>query len=205
MLTGCFMTQHTARTLQALVLTFAAAVLAVIAVGCGDDGGTTSTGTTSVGPAPEPLVLADGTSIQAQSMSCYYRQSTGASDDLELQLQFLDTPNTVAFAVYVSDVTPATPYSADAAGADFELFTGGTGYRKVLESGEVTVALGALPEPSTLSRGQSVQLNGSLEFAQLTVPEVNALGEVGQGSAEIAPGSVAFSCTANFQISEVME
>lgn len=194
------MTRYTTRTFQALALACAAMAFAAVATGCGDDGGMAT-----ASAAPEPLVLADGTSIQAQSMSCYYRQSTGAVDALELQLQFLDTPDTVAFAVYVPSVTPATPYSADAAGADFELFTAGTGYRKALESGEVTVALGALPDPSTLSEGQPVQLNGSLEFAQLTVPEVSALGEVGQGSAEIAAGSVAFSCTATFQVSEVVD
>ena len=154
------------------------------------------------------LVTTDGTTLPARSLRCIYRQSTGADNTLSLQLQYLDSPDTVAFALYVDDPVPATPFAVTAGrqgSYSFEAFSDGVGYRDALSDGEVELRLDDLPSPSILSDGDVVPLEGTVLIDGFSLPETSGSGDVGGGALDLAPGSVDVSCDAVFQLVEVFE
>ena len=164
---------------------------------------------TDIGPGADmTLTTTDGTMIPAESLQCIYRQGTGADNTLSLQLQYLDSPDSVAFALYVDDPVPATPFAA-AAGQQgrysFEAFSDGVGYRDELGDGEVELRLDDLPSPSTLSDGDVVRLDGVLLVGRFSLPERPASGEAGTGALGLAPTEVDVGCDAVFQLVEVFE
>ena len=173
--------------------------------GCSDD----DDSGTDLGPEVGPvLTTTDGAVIAARSLRCIYRQSTGADNTLSLQLQYLDSPDTVAFALYVDDPVPATPFAAAAGGQgrySFEAFSDGVGYRDALGDGEVELQLDDLPSPSTLSDGDVVPLEGTLLIDGFSLPERSASGDAGGGTLDLAPTSVDVSCEAVFRLVEVFE
>jgi hypothetical protein len=69
-------------------------------------------------------MTADGVEIAYQSTRCIYRQGTGANTTLSLQIQYLDSPDTVAFAFYIDDPPPAHPFRATPSEAPLELARG---------------------------------------------------------------------------------
>lgn len=156
---------------------------------------------------PTSLVTLDGTSIDSESLSCNYRQSFGASSLLELQLQYLDSPNSVAFALFISNPVPAEPYTA-AAGEQgsfsFEVFLEGVRYSDELDNSEVEVLLDSLPSPDNLSNGDAVTLSGSLIIEQFSLVERFFTNEMGSRVLELNAGSVGIDCVATYQLSETI-
>lgn len=177
------------------------------AVGCSsdDDAGT---GALSDDPQTrQALMTADGAEIISESLRCIYSQNTGADSSLSLQLQYLESPGYVAFALYLSDPIPSAPFAV-AAGQqgrfDFEVFAGGVGYRDDLVSGEVEVRLDDLPSPSSLSDGDNVVLEGVLLVNQFSLTERSATGESGAGLLNLASGSVEINCESKFRMVDVV-
>ena len=182
-------------------------VAAALLAGCSEDADTEEDAGIDPG-ADLTLTTTDGTDIAARSLRCIYRQSTGADNTLSLQLQYLDSPDTVAFALYVDDPVPATPFAVAAGGQgrySFEAFSDGVGYRDALSDGEVELRLDDLPSPSTLSDGDVVPLEGTVLIDGFSLPERPASGDVGDGALNLAPGSVDVSCDAVFRLAEVFE
>lgn len=147
------------------------------------------------------LRLRDGTEIVPQSLRCFYRQDTGASHDLSLQLQYRADLDHVAFAAYLTNPRPASPFVAsprDVARFDFEAFLGGeSGYQATLESHEVIVHLDSLPDPSSLRFGDIVPLHGQFEVTAFSLPGTWP-AEPGS-TLDLAAGSVAIDCEAEFE------
>lgn len=156
--------------------------------------------------ATTTLKLGDGVEITPESLRCLYRQSTGARDELSLQLQYLSAPNHVAFAVYMTNPAPAKPFVATPGDVDsftFEAFVDATsGYRSDLEQAEIAVHLDELPQPSALSPGDPVQLHGQLELAEFTMPAVG--DDASEATLHVPAGSVAVDCEATFQRAQVL-
>ncbi len=163
---------------------------------------------TSLDPtAASSLMTADGTEIPSKSLSCIYRQSTGADDALSLQLQYTDAPGSVAFAAYLEDPIPAEPFAVSAGQQgrfDFEVFLAGVGYGSELSGGEVEVRLDSLPSPAALTDGDRVVLQGSLLINQFSLPEKAAVGETATGVLDLASGSVDIDCETTYQSVEVL-
>ena len=152
---------------------------------------------------PTSLTALDGTTIESESLSCTYRQSFGASDLLELQLQYLDTPTTVSFALYLSEPEPSEPFSATAGqqgSFSFEVFQDGVNYSAELVNSEIEVQLDALPAPGSLSDGEVVSLNGRLLISQFSLLERVFTGEAGTRVLDLAAGTVGIDCETEFQL-----
>ena len=202
----------TQRYLQRFWATLGLALLCT-SVGCGaksdkaDAVGTTGAAGETGAVRSLSLPTADGKEAVATSLRCIYRQATGADDTLSLQLQFLRHPDHVAFAVYVDDPRPATPYEG-AAGQDshfdFEAYADDVGYRSTLRRGEIVVHLDALPSPDELSDGQDISLRGRLDFNEFSVSETDAYGATGAGRLGVGPGKVPIVCTTSFSIDWVL-
>lgn len=150
------------------------------------------------------LELGDGTVITSESLGCSYRQSTGSSDELDLQLQYLSAPDSVAFAVYLTDPRPAKPFAAtprEVKRFDFEAFVEKELYRSDRDLKGITVHLDELPPPSSLKPGDTVQLRGYLELEDLTL---SAISGEGDSTVQILAGAVAIDCDAKFQEVQVL-
>lgn len=149
----------------------------------------------------------DGVEISYQSVSCLYSQSTGADNTLSLQIQYLDTPDTVAFALYIDDPKPAHPYRAtpsDVGACTFEAALEGKMYGRVLQAAEVTLSLDTLPAPSTLTPGEIVRLHGALDISALSLPPQPDPGEAPPAPLKLAAASVPIDCEASYQESIVL-
>jgi len=88
-------------------------VTSVFVVGCSDSttDGESEINRPEVSPA---LMTTDGRQIPSESLSCNYFESTGASNEVSLQLQYLSSPGRVAFSLIITDPIPAIPFTAAA-------------------------------------------------------------------------------------------
>lgn len=168
-------------------------LLVLTAVNCGADSK----------PDAEPATLqTDRGAVEFERLRCIYRQTTGAVEDLELQLQWLATETTVAYALYTDGLTPATPFSVDAGDTSrsfrFEVFIEGAGYSDSLSDGEIGIELSSLPAPATLVDGETVELDGAL-----VVKEDLLLNDQSDtvGSIIVEAQRVPFSCADPFSVS----
>ena len=190
----------------------AVAILAI--AGCSNDDDNEDSG---VAGDVFRLNTADGDTIDAASLDCIYRQDTGASDTLNLQLQYLESPNNVAFALYVEDAVPAVPFVASAGQQGrfvFEAFRGGTAYQEELSNAELEIQLDALPSPSTLSDGDVVPLRGTLQIVPFTLAEAASSGSADRETASQEAGpnadlalensTIDINCEAVYQLAEVV-
>lgn len=167
-----------------------------------------SSNTTSNPEDRQPLITADGVEIDYQAVRCIYRQSTGSSSTLSLQIQYLDTPDTVAFALYVDDPAPARPFRATPGEPhvwNFEAAVDGTMYSSDLASTEATLSLDALPAPSTLVPGTTVRLHGRLDIGAVSLSGPALSGGPPGAPLELAGGSVPIDCEASYQESQVFD
>jgi hypothetical protein len=153
----------------------------------------------------EVLMTADGDEIAYQSTRCLYQQSTGADDTLSLQLQYLDTPNSVAFALYIDDPRPARPFRAtpgEVGACTLEVAFDGTMYSTALRGTELALNLDALPAPATLTPGDTVRLRGTLKLDALSLP---VSGDSAAAPLDLAAGSVPLDCEASYDESIVLD
>jgi len=188
----------------------AACVLA-FAAGCSSDDDE-SPGTVANDPSPgeasgAALMSADGREILSTDLACIYRQSRGADESLSLQMQFLDSPDTIAFALYVDDPVPATPFTAVAGEQgrfSFEAFVDDVRYQDELANNELMLELEELPAPSTLSDGEMVSLRGALTMDPLSLAERASTGDAGDRTLALAANRIEIDCEAPFQLSDAV-
>lgn len=156
-------------------------------------------------PENTALKLGDGAEIVPESLRCIYRQATGASDELSLQLQYLSSPGRVAFAAYLTNPVPATPFVATPRDVDeliFEAFSGpASGNRAELTGAELSVQLDELPPPSSLSAGDVVALHGQIALTDFALPATKE----GESPLQIVAAAVGIDCEATFQLSQVLD
>jgi hypothetical protein len=153
-------------------------------------------------------MTADGVEIAYQSTRCIYRQGTGANTTLSLQIQYLDSPDTVAFALYIDDPAPAHPFRAtprEAGAWTLEVALDGQMYGNVLQGPEVTLSLDTLPAPSTLTPGQTFPLHGELAISALSLPRQPDPGPAATAPLALAGGSVPLDCEASYDESLSLE
>ena len=176
-------------------------VTSVFVLGCSDDSPNSENEVTNPEMSPS-LVTADGREIPSESLSCIYRESTGASDEVSLQLLYNSSPDTLAFYLIITDPVPAIPYTA-AAGeqGSFEFWTylDNVGYRGTLSDGEVEVQLDSLPSPSSLSDGDVVELNGELVISSFSLSQRDATSETDGSFLDLAADQIDIDCSATFQ------
>jgi len=176
-------------------------VTSVFVLGCSDDSPNSENEVTNPEMSPS-LVTADGREIPSESLSCIYRESTGASDEVSLQLLYNSSPDTLAFYLIITDPVPAIPYTA-AAGeqGSFEFWTylDNVGYRDTLSNGEVEVQLDSLPSPSSLSDGDVVELNGELVISSFSLNQRDATSETDGSFLDLAADRIDIDCSATFQ------
>ena len=186
-------------------LTFVSTVFTALALlgGC-------SSSTTSEAQDKAPLVTADGVEISYQSVRCIYRQSKGADDTLSLQIQYLDTPDTVAFALYMDDPKPARPFR-DAPGElverewGFEAALDGTMYTAGLYGTQATLSLDNLPAPSSLVPGEVVRLHGRLDISDVSLSSPSIPGGPPGKGLDLTASSIPVDCEASYQESMVLD
>ncbi|HEX2875238.1 MAG TPA: hypothetical protein VHP33_28500 [Polyangiaceae bacterium] len=193
------------RTRRSAKLILTSALLAATSLlgGCSSD-------TTSDAEDHGALTTAGGVEIPYQSVRCIYRQNTGSNDTLSLQLQYLDTPDTVAFALYINDPKPARPFRATPGEAvelewGFEAALDGTMYTAGLNGGQATLSLDALPAPSTLVPGETVRLHGRLDINDVSLSSPSIPGGSAGTPLELAASSVPVDCEASYQESMVFD
>ena len=181
-------------------------LLFAVAASCGDsesspkDNGSPSDNGNTSGRTNATLVIGDAEAVDFSELRCIYRQITGAIDDLELQLQWLATPDTVAYALYMDRLEPATPFSVLAgdtsASFRFEVFVDGAAYTDQFSNAEVGVELEALPDPDSLNDGDEVTLRGSLVTQEFILNDRSPT----VGSIIVAEQRVAIDCTTSFAV-----
>jgi hypothetical protein len=158
------------RTRRSTKLILTSAMLAALSL----LGGCSSTTSSSPSESGGALTTTDGVEIPYESVRCIYRQNTGSDDTLSLQIQYLDTPDTVAFALYINDPTPAHPFRATPGELverewGFEAALDGTMYQVGLYGTQATLSLDTLPAPSTLVDGAAVRLHGRLDIGAVAL------------------------------------
>lgn len=169
-----------------------------------------SSNTTSYSEGSGALTTTGGDEITYQSVRCIYRQSTGSDDTLSLQIQYLDTPDTVAFALYIDDPKPAHPFRATPGELverewAFEAAFDGTMYSAGLYGTQATLELDALPAPSTLAPGATVRLHGRLDITDVSLSPPPLPGGPPGTPLQLAASSVPVDCEASYQESEVLD
>lgn len=170
-------------------------------------GGCSSTTSSSPSESGGALTTTDGVEIPYQSVRCIYRQNTGSDDTVSLQIQYLDTPDTVAFALYVDNPKPARPFNASPSEAthwNFEAAVDGKMYSYAAFGTELTLHLDALPATSTLEPGHTVRLHGSLDIGAFSLPS-SLVGGPAAYPLELAAGSVPVDCEASYDESIVLD
>jgi len=181
-------------------------VTSALVAGCSDDSMEGESEISPPGMSPS-LMLADGSQIPSESMSCNYRESFGASNEVSLQFQYLSSPGRVAFSLIITDPVPAIPFTA-AAGEqgsfEFFAFLEGVGYRDTLNNLEVEVQLDSLPSPSSLSDGDVVKLNGELLIGKFSLSQRDATSETDGSFLDLAADRIDIDCSATFQRSQTV-
>lgn len=136
-----------------------------------------------------------------ESSGCIYRQEFGGRNTWLLQVQYLSSPNDVAFALYSENPTPATPFvvSTGQQGTfPFEVFMENNGFGDNLINDEITISLDDLPSPSALTDGNIVSFKGSLLVNQFTLPNMSVTDETDNMELVLVAGNVDINCAAVF-------
>jgi hypothetical protein len=200
-----------------LTLTRAALGFSALLAACSDEAETPGNTTLDAGEIERDAATADaggtslrtsdGTEITSEALRCIYRQDVGASQNLSLQLQYISEPDSVAFAAYIDNPVPATPFVArpqDVGRLSFEVVLGQARYQLDLTHEEIAVHLDELPPPSSLNPEETVRLRGRLEVTAFSLPRAWSEGDAAD-SLKLAAGFVSIDCEAVFQESEVLD